>query len=159
MSQNLIPVTVSVAGQIVFTGNIQFALLSQVLTEASQIQSKSVSNIVHNSYPITPDQAEQLLRKIDKKSVSFLKAIAQNDGEIDFRTMQKIFGIKNWSEYSGSFGKGITRALRYMTDNSSAALVWWDDNEWKSVNDPDGSVYVDGEALKSLKIAVGTSVD
>jgi hypothetical protein len=104
------------------------------------------------------DQAQQLLRKIDPKTGDFLKVLAQNGGEITFGQMQQIFGIKEWEEFTSRFGKGLTRALRHLTDNSSAKLVWWDDYEWNSDDDPEGPVHVDGAALRSLRAAVGLEV-
>jgi len=46
-----------------------------------------------------------------------------------------------------------------MTDNSAATLVWWDDSEWENDNDPNGSIYIDGQALKSLQVAIGSTSD
>lgn len=157
MSTSIIPVTLTLGEKVVFTGEIS---VENFLAAINALPSAPAgTERRHNSYPITVENAVQLLRKIDKKSGAFLKAIGQNNGEIDFKTMCDIFGISRWVEYSGSYGKGITRALRHMTDNSSATLVWWDDNEWEHPDDPNGSVYVDGQALKSLQVAIGSTND
>ena len=116
---------------------------------------RTIGDSHHKSYPITVEQAKQLIREIDKKSADFLRTIAHNDGEATFKSMCEIFDIERWAEYSGSYGKGITRALRHMTDNSSASLIWWNDDEWVADEDPNGSVYIDGQALRSLQAAFG----
>ncbi len=153
MSTQNIHVTLSIGGEVVFTGEISVAKFLLALTASTSNPATGTSH--HKSYPITVEQAKHLIRKIDKKSANFLRTLAHNDGEITFKSMCEIFDIERWAEYSGSFGKGITRALRHMTDNSSASLIWWNDDEWVVDDDPNGSVYVDGQALKSLQVAFG----
>lgn len=143
-----IPVSIEIGGKKVFSGHIFAEEIRDVLRVLT-----AVTTYVSKSYPLTPEQATQLVRKIDTKTGDFLKALAANHGELTFGEMQRIFGIKDWNEYSSRFGKGLTRALRHLTGNSTAALVWWDDDEWAADNDPNGPVYLDGAALKSLRLA------
>lgn len=150
-SKNVIPIFFQVGGKVVFSGELDLA----ALVSAVAAVSSSPSN--YKSYPITEDQAQQLLRKIDAKTVDFLRALAQSGGELNFARMQQIFDIEKWADFSARFGKGLTRALRHLTNNSSASLVWWADDEWGSDNDPEGCVYIDGPALKSLQAAFGIS--
>jgi hypothetical protein len=117
---------------------------------------------VSRSSPITVPQAHDLLSRIDGKSVQFLKQIAANNGEIGWGEMQRIFGINDvWSEFSSSYGKGITRALRHLLGDKSARLVWWDDADWPDSDQPgtwdDCKVFVDGVALKSLREAISVA--
>lgn len=153
MSTDNKSVTLSIDGEVVFTGEFSVAKILQAFSASTTPPASSVSH--HKSFPINVDQGKHLIRKVDKKSADFLRTIAHNEGEITFKSMCAIFGIERWAEYSGTYGKGITRALRHMTDNSSASLIWWNDDEWENDNDPNGSVYIDGQALKSLQAAFG----
>lgn len=151
MDETGLKVSVTFGDRVIFAGSLD---LPGVIAALSHVAPDRAAKR-HVSFPITPDQAEQLLRKVDGKTAMFLKALAQNDGELTFGEMQVIFGIKEWTEYTTRYGKGLTRALRHLTDNSSATLVWWIDDEWESDNDPNGPVYLDGEALTSIQAATG----
>jgi hypothetical protein len=151
-------VEVKIDGQSLVNMELNETLLTRLLG------SVTAPIAVARSTPITLAQTEALLSRIDGRSVQFLKQIAANNGKIAWGEMRRIFGITNgtdsgWSEFSASYGKGITRALRHLTGDKSARLVWWDDAEW-----PNGSaagswdscnVYVDGPALESLRSATG----
>ncbi|KAF2715900.1 hypothetical protein K431DRAFT_308227 [Polychaeton citri CBS 116435] len=141
-----IPVVLQVGGVTVFNGEIHLSDLLKVIT--NQPSSKS---IIHKSTALNEDQMRQLMTKVDQKTVVFLKRIATNDGSITFREMCQIFDITEWSGFSSRFGKGLTKALRHMTNDATAALVWWVDEEWGTDSDPDGEVYIDGPSLQSLK--------
>jgi hypothetical protein len=145
-----IPLSLQVAGKTVFEGTIFPKVLQEIVKLALQS-----STMPERSFPLTVDQAQQLLRNVDPKTVDFLRTLAANNGEITFSEMKEIFKIKEWVEYSSRFGKGLTRALRYLSKNGSATLVFWDDSEWESANDPEGCVYIDGKALASLQAAFG----
>ncbi|MDQ0506389.1 hypothetical protein [Xanthobacter agilis] len=145
-----IPFSLQVAGKTVFEGTI----FPQVLQEIVKLALQSTI-VPERSFPLKVDQAQELLRNVDPKTVEFLRVIAANNGEITFSEMKSVFQITKWVEYSSRFGKGLTRALRTLSKNSSATLVFWDDDEWESANDPDGSVYIDGQALASLQAAFG----
>jgi len=76
---------------VVFSGEISVENLLAALVAPRSAPAPAEPH--HNSYPITVEQSVQLLRKVDKKSIAFLKAIAQNGGEIEFKVMCEIFGI------------------------------------------------------------------
>lgn len=105
------------------------------------------------STPLSSEQAAELFRRIDPKSQIFLRSIAANNGSVNFGKMKEIFDIEDWTQYSRSYGKGITRSLRNITGNPEAALVWWNDEEWVEDDNDDFCVSVDGEALTALKKA------
>jgi hypothetical protein len=140
-------------GKSVVKVDVDLPVLVQMLRDAIHSEKRAQST------PATQKQMEELLSRIDQRSVQFLKEIASSDhGSITWRQMRSIFGIKNpddWSAYSGSFGKGITRAYRHILDDKTAKLVWWIDNDWKEVDWDDDmcSVFVDGQALTALRSA------
>lgn len=145
-------IEIKIDGQSLVNMQLDEGLLFKVLGKTSGALG------MPKSTPITVAQAKDLLSRIDTKSVQFLKQIAMNSGEIGWGEMRRIFGINDeWSEFSSSYGKGITRALRHLTNDKSARLVWWDDADWPD----DGragtwdhcKVFVDGPALKSLREA------
>ena len=112
---------------------------------------------VPKSAPLTAAQVEDLLSRIDTKSVQFLKQIAANNGRITWGDARTIFGIEDptdWSAFSASYGKGITRAVRNILGDRSARLVWWDDHDktWESTESKDPALlFVDGPALQALQ--------
>jgi hypothetical protein len=154
-SSDATPLVIQLAGKTVFSGEVSILTLLSLFGSTAQTTITALAPEKYKSYALTPPQAEQLLRNVDPKTADFLKAIAQGNGEIKFGEMQKIFGIKEWTDFTTRFGKGLTRALRHLTDNSSAKLLWWDDEEWKSETDKEGPVYIDGPALKSLRTTCG----
>lgn len=117
------------------------------------------------SVPLTKADAEKLLRQIHPKSAAFLRQIVANGGSITWGEMRKIFGIDDptdWGAFSGSYGKGITRTLRYILNVPAARLVWWDDDDesWGDFDNGQGDggkVYIDGPALDALREASGFS--
>ena len=111
---------------------------------------------VAQSTSLTKAQAEELLSRIDTKSVLFLKQIAANNGSITWSEMMSIFNIDEWRSFSSAHGKGITRALRHILNDKGARLIWWKDEEWEDKEVEDlCRVYVDGEALQALRDATG----
>ena len=126
-------------------------------------ESTSPDTVSPRSTAMTKGQAEELLTKIDPRSARFLRKIAANNGKMTWEEMRSIFGIRgrtDWASYSGSYGRGITRAFRHLLKDRSASLVWWIDEDWE--NEPWGSdlvaVYVDGPALQALREASGQVV-
>lgn len=144
---NAIPIVLQVGGVTVFDGNIHLSDLLKVITT----QPETVKSAIYKSTALSEEQMRQLMTKVDQKTVLFLKRIASNDGSITFGEMCQIFDIKEWSGFSSRFGKGLTKALRHMTGDATASLVWWVDDEWGIDDDPDGEVYIDGPALQALK--------
>jgi hypothetical protein len=109
------------------------------------------------STPMTVPQARELLSKIDPKSKVFLLELARKDGTLSWRDMRAIYELDaeaEWSVYSRGWGKGITRALRFIMKDNSAKLVWWNDDQWDELEEDDvdrGLVHIDGPALAALQ--------
>src|SRR4051812_37651868 len=120
-------IELSIDGERVVKVEVNMAVLFTLLQSVSP---RAVSSVVPTSTVATREQIAELLSRIDARSVQFLKQIAANDdGAITWGEMRTIFGFKNvgdWAAFSGSFGKGITRALRHILGDKSARLVWWD---------------------------------
>jgi hypothetical protein len=134
---------------------LDVSLLAKVLRKATEEEGAHAK-----STPANDMQMKELLNRIDQRSVKFLKIIADSeDGTITWTKMRDVFGIEkedDWVAYSGSFGKGITRAYRKILGDKTAKLVWWIDADWDE-NDWDSdmcSVYIDGPALTALRTAV-----
>lgn len=128
-------------------------------TIMTTLQNALITDQETRSTPATEVQMRDLLSRIDQRSVLFLKAIAaSDDGSVTWREMRSIFGIterEDWTAYSGSFGKGITRAYRKILQDKTARLVWWNDEDWEEVDWDDDmcAVFVDGPALDALRAA------
>jgi hypothetical protein len=128
--------------------------------------STAGAETISQSASLTNAQAEELLSRIDGKSVQFLKQIAANNGSITWGEMKTIFSIGDWATFASGHGKGITRALRHMLDDKSARLFWWIDKDW--VDDEGNNlapseedrckVYVDGTALRALREISGSKM-
>ena len=109
------------------------------------------------STPASEIQIKELLSRIDHRSVEYLKVIAASEnGSVTWQKMREIFGIKeegNWNAYSGSFGKGITRAYRKIVDVPLAKLIWWKEEDWNEHDwdEDECCVYIDGPALTALR--------
>jgi hypothetical protein len=144
-----------VDGQPLVKVDLDVALLARILRAVAEDSGDADAK----STPATEAQMKELLSRIDQRSVQFLTALAASeDGSITWIKMREIFGIKDeddWAAYSGSFGKGITRAYRKILGDKTARLVWWIDADWDE-HDWDSemcSVYVDGPALGALRAA------
>lgn len=109
------------------------------------------------SEPMTPDQAEELVRRVHASSANFLKQIAERDGQLTWSEMRKIFGYqgKDWTAFSNSHNRGINNSLGAILNKTGVRLVHWDDDEpeWGEEGWDNARVYVDGQALQSLKAA------
>jgi hypothetical protein len=148
-------ITISVDGQVAVDVNVNTALIPKLL---QGFGGSILAQAVPKSTPMSKAQAQELLSRIDEKSVHFLKQLAANDGTITWGDMRKIFDIKeidDTTSFTARYGKGITRALRNILNNKSARLVWWNEEEW-----PDDTeewdrceVYIDGPALQALREA------
>ena len=110
--------------------------------------------VAARSTPATAEQMAAVMDSIDPRSAQFLRELALDaSGSIRWRRMTQIFGIERWPEFSGSFGKGITRAFRHTLNDKTAKLFWWDDNTWDDEDDNTQLVFVDGPALAALRHA------
>jgi hypothetical protein len=152
-------IEIKMDGKVLVKMNLNPSLLAALLRGTSL---KAVAHGVPKSTPATKAQIEDLLSRIDGKSVVFLKLIAGKNGMITWGEMRSIFGIEDeddWSAFSASYGKGITRAFRHILGDKSARLVWWDDDAWDDEADELDSfeVYVDGAALQALRETVGVT--
>ncbi len=146
-----------VDGQPLVKLDFNLPVLARVLKDSANGQDVADAE----STPATEDQMEDLLSRIDERSAQFLKAIAASEtGSISWKRMREIYGIKkedDWGAYSGSFGKGITRAYRNILGSKTARLVCWNDDVW-AVEEWDSDlccVYIDGPALTALRAATG----
>jgi hypothetical protein len=123
-------------------------LIAKTLTQEPPPLSES------RSTPLSVTQARELLANIDPKSKAFLLKLAKQGGKLTWGEMRKIFELDDdagWSSYTRAWGKGITKAVRYILKDKQARLIWSVDEEWEDDCDPLGPVYVDGVALESLK--------
>lgn len=102
------------------------------------------------STPITTVQARDLISRLNPKTVMFLRELAKAGGSISWANIQAIFGVTEWKEFSNSYNRGITRALRNITKDSGAWLVNWNDKEWAEGNE---RVFIEGPALEALREA------
>lgn len=137
-------------GQSVVKIDVDLPMLAHMLQRAFQLDADAQST------PATETQMRDLLSRIDQRSGQFLREIAaSDDGSITWVRMRTIFGIANndWSAYSGSFGKGMTRAYRNILNDKTARLVWWIDANWDDWDDDMSAVYIDGAALVALRSA------
>ncbi|MBB2841494.1 UNVERIFIED_ORG: hypothetical protein GGE64_005277 [Rhizobium etli] len=112
---------------------------------------------VPQSTPMSVEQARELLTRINEKSAIFLRRIAENNGFATWAEMQSIFGYKgtNWTDFSNSHNRGINTALGSILGTPGCKLVTWNDDEkeWDEETWAGGRVYVDGEALRALRLA------
>lgn len=130
--------------------SLNMTALRRIMAAAAAAENASAS-----STPMTPKQARDLISRIDPKSVELLEAIAKNeDGRVSWAEMKRILKIKEWHDFTRRYGKGITRALRYVLDEPDARLIHWSDEEWPEDKDlwDDSEVWIDGQALKSIRI-------
>ena len=141
---------ISIDGKKIATLTVDRAALARVLATASDADDTF-------STPMTPRNAKDLLSRIDPKSVELLTAIANSDnGRIMWGDVKEILDIEEWKDFSRRYGKGITRAFRHILDDGDARLIHWDDDDWEGDEDEwdDCEMWVDGQALESLRIAV-----
>lgn len=156
-------ITLAVDGQVVININLDTALIPKLLPSFGGAITAHHHHM-SKSTPVSKAQMEELLSRIDTKSVQFLKQLAANNGSITWGEMRSIFGIDttdDWTSFSAGYGKGITRALRNILQDKSARLIWWLDEEWdEEAEDWDPyHVYIDGPALQTLRQAVGITTD
>lgn len=148
MLENNMNIEIFAEGASVVKAEVDFAALMRLL-RSDQIRRPATAR----STPATPDQMVDLLNSVDPRSAQFLREIAASpEGKIKWTRMVEIFGIDDrWASFSGSFGKGITRAFRHTLGHKTAKLVWWDDDSWDDDDEETQLVYIDGPALASLR--------
>jgi hypothetical protein len=141
-----------VDGEVVIKMELNASLLSQL------IQLKSGMEASAKSAPLTMSQAATLLKRLDDKSVHFLKKIAENDGWISWGEVKHIFGVADWVAFSNMLRRGVTHELREILHSKSAQLVWRNEDEWRGLEDGEDDVcmvHVDGAALQALREVSG----
>lgn len=112
------------------------------------------------SEPMTPSQAEELIRRVHVASVGFLKQMAERNGQMTFGEVRQIFGYakNDWNAFSNGHNRGMNTSLGNILNKTGVRLVHWNDDEkvWDDkARWDEGHVYIDGQALQSLKVAFG----
>jgi hypothetical protein len=110
------------------------------------------------SSPLTKAQAEELLAQVDKTSAEFLKRIAANHGALTWGETKALFDLKDWEGYSSGPGRKILHAVRQVTHDKAARLVWRIEHEWEGLEKGEDEVcrlHIDGAALQALREATG----
>jgi len=110
----------------------------------------------YRSAPLTKDQAEALLERLDKVSVEFLKRIAATHGALTWGEVKVLFGVKSYEAFELGPGKEIAKATRHVLHDKSARLVWRHEHEWIGLEkgmDEACRLHIDGPALEALKVA------
>jgi hypothetical protein len=108
------------------------------------------------SSPLTTAQAAELLAQLDKTSVEFLKRIAANHGALTWGETKSLFDLNDWEGFSSGPGRTILRAVRHITQNKAARLIWRIEHEWEGLEkgeDEACRLHVDGAALEALREA------
>jgi hypothetical protein len=143
--------------QVIVKAEIDISALLPLLQTTTH-SSGAAPSAVTQSIVMTVEQVTDLLSRVDPKSAEFLKKIGENNGTISWGDTRAIFGIEaagDWSAFASSYGRGITRAVRYVTGIKSARLVWWNNPDWDEENPDPFTLHVDGPALQALRLAVG----
>jgi hypothetical protein len=139
-------------GEVVIKMEINANLLSQL------VQPKSAMEANAKSAPLTKTQATTLLKRLDEKSVHFLKRIADNKGWLSWGEVKHLFGVTDWVAFSNILRKGVTREFRDIVHSKSAQLVWRNEDEWQGLEEGEDEVcmvHIDGAALRALREASG----
>jgi hypothetical protein len=138
---------ISVEGRVVLSMEVDISAIRSLFT------TTVLSTGTHKSNPMTVADVSELLGRVDTKSAHFLTKIGANNGAITWGATREIFHIDDWASFAASYGKGITRAVRFVLGDKSAKLVWRDEDEWDGSDS--AKLYVDGPALEALRQANG----
>ena len=113
------------------------------------------------SFPLTLEQARQLIAKVDKLTAEVLKAAvadAKDDvGVVDWSTIKRITGVTNWSHFARGRLGGLNRSLASVTNVKGSRLLN-EDAGWVEDGQGDysaGTMSVDGPAVRALQVALG----
>jgi hypothetical protein len=110
------------------------------------------------SHPLTVDQANQLIQKLNDKTVEVLKEAVKSaengKAKVSWATVKKITGAPDWTTFAKGRLGGLTRSLRSIVNDDAAVLLWWDDawapdpqGDWLGSNE----IYIDGPAVPALQ--------
>jgi hypothetical protein len=118
-----------------------------------------------SSYPLTARQLRELKSKLDAKTFTVIRTVAEDVtdgvGRIAWSEVKRLTGVPNWTTFAKGRLGGLHRALRGVEGvTGKAVLFWWNDDEWEEDGQGDwetGFLYIDGPALQSLRSVIGTA--
>lgn len=113
------------------------------------------------STPINPEQARELIQKVDKATVEVIRQALMNEKDgvavIDWSIAKEITGVENWVQFARGRLGGLHRSLSSIVGQPKSALIW-EGEGWVEDDEGDyssGTLAIDGPAVRSLKIALG----
>lgn len=113
------------------------------------------------STPINPEQARELIQKVDKATVEVIRQALVNEKDgvavIDWSVAKNITGVTNWTQFARGRLGGLHRSLSSIVGQPKSALIW-EGEGWVEDEEGDyssGTLAIDGPAVRSLKIALG----
>jgi hypothetical protein len=113
------------------------------------------------STSINPEQARQLIQKVDKATVEMIRQALMNEADgiavIDWSVAKEITGVKNWAQFARGRLGGLHRSLSAILGQPKSTLIWEGDG-WVEDGKGDyssGTLVIDGPAVRSLKVALG----
>lgn len=135
-------------------GNFALTLLGLSEVEVEALEEFS------RSYPLTPDEAQQLVSKVDEGTGDMLRFALQNvkDGVavINWSDIKRITGVTTWAQFAKGRMGGLHRSLNKITGKTGAKLLieepgWVEDDkgDYKS-----GTMSIDGPAVQALQLAL-----
>ena len=136
----------TVGAQVLIQGTLDEAALREIIRGCM-----TAANALFRTTALTVDQVVELLKRVHPRSREFLTVLGRQEGAITWEAMKRIFEIETWEDYSKTYGRGMTRAVRSITGVKDANLVFWNEDEWADDNDIEGLVYIDGPTLDALK--------
>jgi len=115
----------------------------------------------HQSFPLTTEQARQLIQKIEAKTKNMLKEIVINPidgvGTITWQTIKEITGVEYWSQFAQGRLGGLHRALRGINKVPGSILLW-EGEGWIPDGKGDftaGTMCIDSAAVRALQVVFG----
>lgn len=133
----------------------EFALTLLGLNEVEAEQTEGY----YRSYPVAPEEAQQLVSKVDKDTNEVLRFALQNvkDGVavIDWSDIKRITGVTNWAQFAKGRLGGMHRSLSGIVNKPRVKLLieeegWTEDGKGDFTS---GTMSIDGPAVQSLQLA------
>ena len=113
----------------------------------------------HRSYQLTPEEARQLIAKVDKGTSDMLRFALQNVKDdvaiIDWSDIKRITGVTNWAQFAKGRLGGMHRSLSGIVGKPRVKLLIEEDG-WESDGKGDfasGTMSIDGPAVQALQLA------
>lgn len=114
------------------------------------------------SYPLSLDEAELLVRGMPEPSKQILRVFACNvdgeEGRAELGELLQATGFKHYQQLSQEIAWILLR-LRTVTGNSDAWLFNWDQDDWiwdpRSETYSAGTYFISGPATQSLRSVLG----